>query len=86
MSIYFLTDNSFRFNFKFKLKCNKEGGRLNIPIGPKQTAADVIAEVVRKIATTNSEQFAHRMFGLATLDGALLGPAMPIVCLYKYFF
>jgi hypothetical protein len=56
-----------------------EGGRINIPVGQKQTAADVIAEVVRKIAANNSEQFAHRMFGLATLDGALLGPAMTIV-------
>jgi hypothetical protein len=58
-----------------------EGDRVDLTIdSPSFTAKDAIREVVLHLYGHIDER---RHYGLATLDGALLGPAMPIVELFR---
>jgi hypothetical protein len=58
-----------------------DGDRVDVNVAsPMLTAKDVIREVLLSLYGQVDER---RQYGLATLDGALLGPAMPIIELFR---
>jgi hypothetical protein len=58
-----------------------DGDRVDVNVAsPMLTAKDVIREVLLNLYGQVDER---RQYGLATLDGALLGPAMPIIELFR---
>ena len=56
-----------------------DGDRVDVGVQPNMTAKDVIAEVVHALYGQIDKR---RHYGLATLDGVLVGPAMPVADLF----